>query len=282
MGLNDILLHIDSYPEPTSTEAIDQAVAFAAAVGGQLTALALQIKIPVRSNRLADYLIHLSELAEGEEAKSLGQCRAALEHFTARARDAGVFRGALLEQADLNLMSDAVAERARTRDLCLIPIGGSLDGQQDVAQTVIFGAGRPALLFDSQARGLPAKPLGVVVLAWDGSRCAARAMADAMPLLTQAAEVRVLTVTGDKPGAVSNIGLEPVRHLKTHGVAALADEVEADHAPTGQVLTTYLKAHKADLLVMGAFVHSRLREMVMGGATAEMLRASPVPVLMSH
>lgn len=282
MGLNDILLHIDSYPEPTAAEAIDQAVDFVAAVGGQLTALALQIKIPVRSNRLADYLIHLSELAESEESRSLQQCRAALERFTARARAAGVFHGALLEQADMNLMSDAVAGRARTRDLCLIPIGGPLDGQQDVAQTVIFGSGRPVLLFDHQARKLPAKPPGVVVLAWDGSRSAARAMADALPLLAQAAEVRIVTVTGEKPGAVSNIGFDAARHLKTHGVTALADEVDADHAPIGQVLTTYLKAHKADLLVMGAFVHSRLREMVLGGATAEMLRASPVPVLMSH
>lgn len=282
MALDDILLHLDSYPEATPKAAIERAVRLAAKVGGKLTALAVQVDIPLHSNRIADYLIQLSSLAQAEEARSLQACRSAAEDFGAAAKAAGVFGGALIEKANLYDVGAHVATRARTRDFCIVPMVGRTDGQEEVAHSVIFGSGRPALIFRPDTSDVPNADLGVVVLAWDGSRSAARAMADALPILQKARQVRVLTVVNEKPTAVANLAAEAARHLKTHGVDAVVDEIDAAGEPIGVALDSYLRQRSAELLVMGAFGHSRLREFVLGGATAHVLHDPLVPVFLAH
>ncbi|WP_374569830.1 universal stress protein [Phenylobacterium sp.] len=283
MALKDVLLHLDSYPEATPDAMIDSAVGLAAALGAQLTALAVQVQFPVKSNRVADYLIGLSALAQDEAARSRANAEAALAHFTAAAKAAGVFQEARLDSALIYDVADRVAERARTRDLCIVPLAERFDGQQEVAQSVVFGSGRPVLAMGPQAAPPAGETgLGLAVLAWDGSRSAARAMADALPILKKARQVHVLTVVNDKPAAVAGLGEEAVRHLTQHGVAALAREIDADGLAIGETLAGYLKAEGADLLVMGAYGHSRLREFVLGGATEHMLHEPPTPVLMAH
>jgi len=282
MALNDILLHIDSYPQATPPAAIEQAVGFVAAIGGKLSALAVQVEIPLHSNRVADYLINLSKMAHEEEAKSLAACQVSLDLFRTRAAAAGVLGHGLLERADLYLLSDRVAMRARTRDLCIVPLAGPYDGQVEVVESVIFNSGRPALVFRAGEADLPPTKPRSVVVAWDGSRWAARAMADALPILVQAGEVRVVTVLNDKPTAARGLCAEAVRHLVAHGVAAVADEVDADGGHIGQVLDAYLARHRPDLLVMGAYGHTRLREFVLGGATEHVLRKPVTPLFLSH
>lgn len=280
--MKDILLQIDSYPEPTSREAIEQACRFAAAAGGTLSALAVEIDIRIPTNRLADFLIDLTQQAEEEEQKSRGACQAALATFTKAATASGVLGQALTGKADLYAVGDYVAKRARTRDLCIVPVVNQIDGQRSVAEDVVFGSGRPTLLFRPGVADLLSHGLSTVVLAWDGSRSAARVMADALPLLPKAREVRVLTVLNEKPEAHSGLGDDVVRHLKAHGVNALADEVDAEKRPIGEVLATYAERHGSDLLVMGAYGRSRVREFILGGATEYMLHDPKVPLLLSH
>lgn len=282
MSLQDMLLQIDSYPEATPTEAIDEAVMFAAAVGGTISALAVEIDIKAVSNRVADYLIGLSGMAVEEERKSVAACKARLDYFTSRAQEAGVMGAAVTQRADLYLVGEKVAEHARTRDLCIVPLAEKFDGQRGIAEAVIFGSGRPVLLFRAGAADLPTKELGTVVLAWDGSRAAARAMADALPVLSKAQEVRVLSVTNEKPTAFTGVGAEAVRHLKAHGVNALASETDAAGQRIGAVLDRYVAEIGADLLVMGAYGRSRVREFVLGGATEHMLHNPIVPLFLSH
>lgn len=282
MSLNDILLHLDSYPEATPPEAIEEVVRFVKNLGGKVSALAVQATFPLHSNRLADYLIKLGSMATEEEARSLAAARGALAHFTAKAQEAEVLGQALLETAEYYALADHVASRAHARDLCIVPLAGALDGQAEVVQSVVFGSGRPVLVFRSGASSLPSSTLGVVVLAWDGSRCASRAMADALPLLTHAKEVRVLTVLNDKPTARAGSGSDAVRHLQAHGVKAIADEVDGAGVTIGATLDAYLARHRPDLLVMGAYGRSRLREFILGGATEHMLYDPKVPLLLSH
>lgn len=281
MPVNDILLHIDSYPDPTSPVAVSRSIALAARLGGTLTALAIEVALPVRSNRVADYLIGLTETAHQQEAMSRGHCEVSLAKFRDAASAAGLPHETLHERARLFDVSDLVATKMRTRDLCIIPLGGRFEGQQEVARSVIFGSGRPVLVF-SDATPDPAVDLRVVVVAWDGSRSAARAMADAMPILKLAEAVRVLTVAGDKPSVDAALGAEAVRHLSFHGVEATMDIVEAGGVGIGKVIDAYLMDQAADLLVMGAYGHSRLQEFILGGATRHMLTAPSVAVLMSH
>ena len=95
-------------------------------------------------------------------------------------------------------------------------------------------------------------------------------------------EVRVLTVVNDKPDARSGVGVDVVRHLKAHGVNAMADEVEADNRRIGRVLEEYAADCRSDLLVMGAYGRSRVREFILGGATEHMLRDPKVPLFLAH
>ncbi|MDQ0463635.1 nucleotide-binding universal stress UspA family protein [Caulobacter ginsengisoli] len=282
MALNDILLHIDSYPDPTPNAAIDEAVALAAKLGGRVTAQAFAIQIPLRRNAVADRLVGLSGLAREEEARSLAACQTSLAHFATVASEADVFKDTRLPSSDLYDLDAAVAVQARTHDLTIVPFGSPMDGQRSIAEAAIFGSGRPVLAFRTGKCGSATSELGVVVIAWDGSRAAARALADALPVLARAREVRILTILNDKPAAGVGLGAEAARHLAAHGVSAKVEEVDAKGRKIGAVLDDYLASAKPDLLVMGAYGHSRLREFVLGGATEHMLFDPPVPVLLSH
>lgn len=282
MSMRDVLLQIDSYPDATPAEAIGQAVRFTAAVGGALSALAVEVDIRAPSNRLADHLIGLSRLAEAEERKSRQACHAALEVFSAKAKEAGVLGEAIHGKAGLHGVGDYVAEQARTRDLCIVPLAGRLDGQRSVAEAVVFGSGRPVLVFRPGVADLLNQGLSVVVLAWDGSRAAARAMADAIPVMLKAREVRVLTVVNEKADARPGLGREAARHLNAHGVNAVVDEVDAGGRRIGQALEAYAASCRSDLLVMGAYGRSSLREFILGGATEHMLYDPKTPLLLAH
>lgn len=281
MAFEDLLLHLDSFPEATPQADIDTAVAFAAAVGGKLTALGLAVTVPLQSNRVADYLIGLSKIVRDEEKRSDAAARDGLKQFTKAAKTAGVFNEAIYAKTDLYEVPYAVAQAARTRDICLVPLGGQFTGQQEVAQTAVFDSGRPVLIFKGRKRTF-AKGLRKVVVAWDGGRFAARAVCEALPLLAKAAEVRVLTIVGEKPTTEPGLAKDLVRHLRAHDVFAVVDEVEAHGRSIGQVLDSYLKSEAPDLLVMGAYGHSRLRELVLGGATEHMLWKNKVPTLLAH
>ncbi|MGF6973633.1 nucleotide-binding universal stress UspA family protein [Paraburkholderia sp. JPY465] len=149
------------------------------------------------------------------------------------------------------------------------------------AGEVVLGAGRPALVIP-HAGAVPT--LGEnVLIAWDGSREASRAIADAMPLLQRARFVAVDVVgpTHDRetgPGAI-----DVAAWLEAHGVrASFSTTPRLRVAGTGATLLNRVSDLHADLLVMGAYGHSRARERVWGGVTRTMLESMTVPVLMAH
>jgi len=282
MGFADILVHIDSYPDPTPTAGVDQAIAFAKLMDGRLTALALAIDIPNVSNRLADYLIGLSELEREAEDASLAACRATVEHFRAEAQAAGLAADAEIAKTPLHAVADTVARRARTRDLCLVPLANRLDGQVEVVVAAVFDSGRPVLAYKAAQPRFVGRPLGEVAVAWDGSRSAARAVADALPVLKRAAGVRVVSILQEKASVGAGAATDLLRHLASHGIEAAADEVGAAGRPIGRTLADYLADRDPDMLVMGAYGHSRVRQFVLGGATEYVLHDPPLPVFLSH
>jgi len=172
--------------------------------------------------------------------------------------------------ADLAIFGQLDPERAETEPTRQRP------------EHVAIASGRPVLIvpyagrFDNVGRR--------VLIAWSATREAARAVADAMPLLVSAELVTVLTVDpregvgghGELPGA--DIAL----HLARHGVKAQIERTVSAGLPVGEVLLSRLADLGADLLVMGAYGHSRAREVLFGGATRSVLRSMTVPVLMSH
>ncbi len=120
------------------------------------------------------------------------------------------------------------------------------------------------------------------VIAWDHPAPAARAVADALPMLQAAANVRIITATDNKTPAELESGAALVSHLAEHGIKATFETVEIDGSSVGKVFEAYVKANAIDLLVMGAYRHSRLNEIVWGGATKTVIGRPPCWVMMSR
>jgi nucleotide-binding universal stress UspA family protein len=281
MSLRDVLIYLESYPDPTQRAATDQATAFAGAYGAKLSAITVEAQIEVHSNMVAEYLVGLSGLAEAEREKSRAASREALSYFRDQAQAAKVLGDAIHAKAGIYFMAEAVAAETRARDLCLIPVGDPFDGQRSVAAQVMFDSGRPVLVFVPGTADLKGR-IDKAVVAWDGSRCAARAINDALPILEGASDVSVLTLVNDKPAAVRGLADAAVRHLKAHGVHAAGKELDVEKGAARGMIADYAVGAGADLLVMGAYGHSRAREFILGGATEEVLRELKTPVLFSH
>ena len=173
----------------------------------------------------------------------------------------------------------AVGMYARLFDLTVVgrPVQGAAAPATNTLETVLFDSGRPILI----APPTSPKSLGrTVVVSWNGSTETARAVAFAMPLLSQADRVIVLAVEGVMvPGPTA---AEAARHLKRNGINAEAREVESKGRSGGESILAQATELDADLLVKGAYTHSRLRQMIFGGATSHILVEADLPVLMAH
>jgi nucleotide-binding universal stress UspA family protein len=175
---------------------------------------------------------------------------------------------------------------ARYADLTILgqldPDRGETEWIRPRPERVGLAAGRPVLVipyaghFENLGRR--------VVIAWNATREAARAVADAMPLLASAELVTVLTIDPrEGPDAHGEVpGADIAAHLALHGVTAQIERTVSGGLPVGEVLLSRIADLGADLLVMGLYGHSRARELLLGGATRTLLRSMTLPVLMSH
>jgi nucleotide-binding universal stress UspA family protein len=122
-----------------------------------------------------------------------------------------------------------------------------------------------------------------ILLGWNGSRECARAMAEAMPYLHKAKEVAVIVVDDEPPAEQQALlGNDAVAHLKHHGINASLHHVVMSGGHVGSTLVAEARHRKADLIVMGGYGHSRLREWLLGGATYEVMHNAPVPLVIAH
>jgi nucleotide-binding universal stress UspA family protein len=145
-----------------------------------------------------------------------------------------------------------------------------------------MSVGRPVLLVPYASS--VASPGGNVVVCWDGSREATRAVHDALPFMRTARLTTILTVSGVRAEASPRIpGADIATVIARHGIRVEVRDVKADAgALVGDTLLSEADGLGADLLVMGAYGHARWQELVMGGATRTVLQSMTVPVLMSH
>jgi len=155
-------------------------------------------------------------------------------------------------------------------------------GPSSLFEALIFESGRPVLLLPEGAtRQLPTA-FEVAAVAWDLSRSATRAVADALPILQAAKRVHVVTVVDEKRLHKPGSGVELCKHLARHGVEVTFDEVQAKGRSIGDVLEAHVIERNVDLLVMGGYAHSRLREFILGGATRSVLTRPFAWTLISH
>ncbi len=179
-------------------------------------------------------------------------------------------------------VSQSLTEAACVADLVIMEqdVPDPLDLGWDIASTVVIDSGRPVLL---TPQDYAFSPFGKrVIVAWNGSREAARAVFDSLPLLQRAESVSILSINPSDDAKRGRFapGEDLAIALDRHGIAAEVKVVTG--RSTSSELMTQLEAHKADLLVMGCYGHSRLREAVIGGATRDVLQSMSIPVLMAH
>jgi nucleotide-binding universal stress UspA family protein len=277
----DLLVVLDT--APTCASRIDLASGLAGRFGAHLTGLYIspppQIVVPAMvESQFAPELMEIQTRSLDEargRVQELFRQRADMPGFTSewRAPDGEVGEVASLHAryADLTVVGQVDPEAP-----------DALGAASDLPERIVLGAGRPVLVVPYAGTF---KTLGQrVLVAWNGSREATRAVGDALPLLVGASKVTVLIVNprGGRRGHGEVPGADIALHLARHGVRAEAATVKSDDVEVGAFLLSYAADLGADLLVMGAYGHSRLREVVLGGATREILRTMTIPVLVSH
>ena len=277
MAYNDILVALTSYPEPTPVSVVDDAVSVAAALGAHIAALSCEMHVQVPGHFISGSVVGLPGVIAGEAGKSRKNAQDLLAAFEAAAAKSGVSRESILQKCKSFEVPDLLVEYARLRDLTIM----SASNDRWYAEAVIFGSGKPTLILPESPRPRPFE-LGTVAVAWDFSRAAARAVADAIPLLEKAKKVGVVTVLNEKHMDNKHSAEELSKNLSRHGIDVVLDRVDAEGRPIGAVLEGYAASHASDMLVMGAYGHSRLREFVLGGATKSLLLKPPLPILFSH
>jgi nucleotide-binding universal stress UspA family protein len=270
----------------TDTDAIASAVDIAAAWQARISALSCAIFPRVHQSPLAGAFIALPAILGQAHAKIASDAEGLLHGFADMARERNVLGDELFRKCAPDDVPALLAGHARLHDLTVMPMpaGDYLDHLDShwYVETALFEAGRPVLVLPPGYRPAEIGFLGTIAVAWDNTRAAARAIADALPLLQRAKSVRVVTIVNEK-----SIGSDPqpgeiLKYLAAHGVDAVHDRVDAAGRGAGTALTTYARDHAAELLVMGAYGHSRMREIMLGGATKSMLTHPPVPVFLSH
>jgi nucleotide-binding universal stress UspA family protein len=281
MGCNDLMLALVSYPEPTSEAMLHKAIGIAKDLGARITAVAFEVAVPGKGTFVAENILGLTDLIEKERLKSESNACGLLERFQDLARKQGVEVDTILDRCSTVEFARRMSDHARFHDVTLAQAGFDEIQQFDV-ERIIFQSGRPVLVIPS-APSLPEGPcFERVVVAWDFGRAATRAVADALPILRRAKSIHLVTVHGEKAIECTQTTIAAAEYFARHGIAVNVEDVNMPGQPIGEVLTSYVASHRADLLVMGAYGHSRTMEFLLGGATQSMLAHPPVPIFMSH
>lgn len=269
---------LGTYPEVIADGAILAAAGFAATLGFELHVRAYSVDIPQVSSPMGGFLLDVPGLFLAAEEKSKAEClrlKDLLEGSTEK-------RGSLQfssRQVPAGAVLDLATAEARYYDLSVLPWSDGSLLAQDMAEAVVFGSGRPAILVPPSAR--PAS-VDHIAIAWDASRVAARALGDALSLLPEGGRVSVLTVQDEKPLSGTEVAGSLASWLERRGFKANPCRITIGGKTIAEALQEAALGEGAQLLAMGGFGHSRMRDFVLGGATKGVLADLKLPTLLSH
>ncbi len=260
--------------------AADYAISLAANFSAQVVGIAFIYEPVIPASVLGGVPTDLIEAQREENARS---AKDAAARFEAAAKAAGVSAESRIIDASIAGAADLLGRIARRFDIAIVGQARREHGSSEdlLIEGALFHSGRPVIIVPYiQKTGMV---LDRVLLCWDGSRPAARAIADSIPFLTRAKAIDLVVVSGERDRSGEITGTNMRRHLARHGVNV---EIKRITSGGGTDVQGAILAHAADagatLLVMGGYNHSRLREFILGGVTRTILQSMPVPVLMSH
>ncbi len=280
MPYSTIVVHLNN--EPRVSRLIGAAVQMALPDSAHMTGLFVVPRIPFRSPIFPG-------ISGGIIQRGLDAYRQAGERIHRAFEDAAKGMPLTPEwrlyESPHDRYADAVLEHARTADLMVVAQKESdwdYADMFDIPDIIALESGRPTLVIPREG---DLAPIGQrILVAWNNSRESARAVFDALPVLKRASEVRILSIAEEtklqqtSPLAGSGIAAA----LARHGVTCVVDHVVPSHADTGELLLAEARSNRCDLIVMGVYGRSRLREFVLGGASRHILQKATVPVLLSH
>jgi len=275
--IRDILVHLDATAPARAR--LDFAAALAAHHGARLTGLMVQeIALPplATPDGGGAALVPLLEAMRRDAAAEVAALRPIFDAALQHAGIAGEWH------APEGIAAEQVAHRGRQADLLVLgqdQPDGATPTATVVIESALFGAGRPVLLVPHAGR-FPV-PSRHALIGWNASREAARAVHDALPLLAAIGRATVLAVDA-RASDEETPGQAIAAHLARHGIRAEVESAASGDVDAGALLLNRAAELSADLLVIGGYGHSRLREWVLGGVTRTILREMTLPVLMSH
>jgi nucleotide-binding universal stress UspA family protein len=255
------------------------AVSVAATLEAHLTGVAF-IYDPVVPISGAGYIP--AEIIETQRDDNETAAEAAIKSFTAATDQAGISAEPLITSASLAGASDQFARMARRFDLAIVgqaqPDVSSIE--QIIGETTLFESGRPMIIVPYIQKA----PFTTdnVMICWDGSRTAARAVADAIPIIDKNGHVEIVIVASGRDKQDEIEGADIGQHLARHGLKVDVHRISGGNIDVGDALLSHAADSGADLMVMGGYGHSRLREFVLGGVTRSIFESMTVPVLLSH
>lgn len=279
MPIKDVFLPLIGQPHARTLAAIEKCVAVAADLGARMIGLALEEDVFVRPKVV--FPDH-PEAAELSLVREVGDMQQLLNAFTEATSRVGIRAQSRSGRVPADQIASTLAEHARFSDLTLIPVKPHDSRTENIVETFLFQSGRPLLLCPEQHVEALRPEFENVVIAWDNSARAARAVGDALPILQAAAVVRVITVGDDKNDSTTQSGTSLVDHLREHGIYASFEAVKGGGSSIGKVLGSWAQSHSIDAIIMGAYHHSRLNEIVWGGVTKTVIGQPPCWVMMSH
>jgi nucleotide-binding universal stress UspA family protein len=280
MPIKDILLPLVGEPSPAAIAAIEKCVAMAAEIGARISAVAIETDIQVRPKVMTSDDPNNFVGAEG--MRSVTNARGLLRAFDAAAIRLEVHNDQRVERIAAADVAAHLARSARVKDLSLVPVKSHNVRSGKIVEQLIFESGRPILLCPEEFADRLAAAADEVAIAWNHTAPAARAVADALPYLQAAAGVRIFTATDKATTAELESGAALVSHLGEHGIKARFETIKLDGSSVGKIFETYVGTHAIDLLVMGAYHHSRFNEALWGGASNTVIGRPPCWVLMAH
>lgn len=281
MGFKTILVHVDTGPSAPARLKLsaDLVTRFAAHVTGLYVRRPFQTPAFSDAGPAMDSLYRTYENAvKADEALAT----AAFRDLIGSQIVAGKGLSSEWRVAD-GLAEEVVAAYARYADLVIVgqtePDAAATTTPSDLAETVGMAGERPVLIVPHIGAIKP--PGKTVILCWNGSREAARAATGALPIL-KAADKTIILLVDPKNDGDEQPGAGVARWLARHGVKAVVQRDTAADSDVGGVILSRAADHDADLIVMGLYGHSRMREWVLGGASRTLLASMTVPLLVAH
>jgi nucleotide-binding universal stress UspA family protein len=257
----------------------DYAISIASRLEAHITGIAIAFVPDIQRAGMAFLSV---EKIEALQRDNEAATETIVEWFAAATASAGVSAEKQVLRANMSYAADHFGRIARRFDLAIVgqvePDGSPV--QAMVCESTLFESGRPMIIVP-YVQMAPLK-LDRIMVCWDGSRPAARAIADAMPLLKRAKNVEVVSVTSERGKQDEIEGADMGHHLARHGLKVDVTRIMRGELDVEDVLLSHAADSGADFMVMGGYGHSRLREFVLGGVTRSILRTMTVPTLMSH